>query len=345
MKRVVLSVLLAASASGAALAGGPEWIENDYDKAVARAKETGKLVHIHWRRDGCRWCADLQEKTLAADEVAAFLAEAFVNVRMDREKYSQLGQKFRVESTPDTHFLAPDGRLIRRVTGFLPAAEFLAEAKAVPAAWKRMQELETALAANAADAAARLELGRLLAGGGDLDGAEKHLRAAAEADKDNATGAALEAWSVLADAVMREEKPDVAKAKEALGKVQELDPKNEKGRLDNAAVLLARIQLNSDPKGAREALEKVAADWPGTDGAAEATFVLAAAILAEIDRNYDAAEAALKKLAADLPDDPWAKRVPAALEQLAVMRKESPPQPKKETPNEPPPDTPGETPK
>ncbi len=324
MRRVVLAAGIVLGMARAAAAGGPEWIENDYDKAVARAKETGKLVHVHWRRDGCKWCADLEEKTLAAEDVAKFLGETFVNVRMDRTKYAQLAQKFHVESTPDTQFLAPDGRLVRRVIGFLPAAEFLAEAQAVPGTWKKIQELEAVIATNDKDAAVRLELGRLLAAGGDLDGAEKHLRAAAEADKDNAKGAALEAWWTLGEAVMREEKPDIAKAKEALGKVQELDPKNEKGRLDNAAVQLARIQLNSDPAGARTALEKITADYPGTDGAAEATFVLAAAILADIDRNYDAAEAALKKLAADMPDNAWAKRVPAALEELAALRKENP---------------------
>lgn len=324
MRRVVLAAGIVLSLGRAAMADGPEWIENDYDKAVARAKETGKLVHVHWRRDGCKWCTDLQEKTLAADGVAKFLGETFVNVRMDRAKYAQLAQKFHVESTPDTQFLTPEGRLVRRVTGFLPAAEFLAEAQAVPAAWKKIQELEAAATANEKDAAVRLELGRVLAAAGDLEGAEKHLRAAAEADKDNAAGAALEAWWTLGEALMREEKPDIAKAKEALGKVQELDPKNAKGRLDNAAVQFARIQLNSDPGGARTALEKISTDYPGTDGAAEATFVLAAAILADIDRNFDAAEAALKKLAAEMPDDPWAKRVPAALEELAALRKENP---------------------
>ncbi|KAF0244552.1 MAG: hypothetical protein FD180_2441 [Planctomycetota bacterium] len=323
MSRVTPAALFAFVLCGAAAAAGPEWIENDYDKAVAKAKEAGKLVHVHWRRDGCHWCTDLEEKTLSADEVAKFLGETCINVRMDRAKYGQLAEKFHVDATPDTQFVSSDGRVVKRIIGFLPAEDFLAEAKTAPAAWAKIQELEAAIVKDEKDAASRLELGRLLAATGDLDSADRHLRAAIDSDKDNAKGLALDAWWTMAESRMREARPDVGKAKEALAKVQELDPKNEKGRMDNAAVQLARIQVNSDPKNAKAALEKIAADYPGTDGAAEAAFVLASDILIDIDRNFDAGEAMLKKLAADMPDDPWAKRVPAALEQLAEIRKES----------------------
>jgi thioredoxin-related protein len=330
MSRFVLAAAFAFALTRAASAAGPEWIENNFDQAVAKAKEAGKLVHVHWRREGCHWCADLADKTLAAEEVSKFLTENCINVRMDRTKYAQLAEKFHVDATPDTQFVSSDGRVVKRIIGFVPADQFLAEAKAAPEAWKRIQELEALLAKDDKDAASHLELGKLIAAGGDLDAADKHLRAAADADKDNAKGLAVEAWWAIADARMGVQRPDVGKAKEALAKVQELDPKNEKGRFDNAAVQLARIQLNMDAKGAKAALEKVAADYPGTDGAAEAAFVLAADILIDIDRNFDAGEAMLKKLAADMPDNAWAKRVPAALEQLAEIRKESPKDPKKE---------------
>lgn len=330
MSRVVLAAAIALAFSGAASAAGPEWIENDFDKAVARAREAGKLVHVLWRKADCHWCTDLEEKTLASEEVAKFLSDTCINVRMDRTKYGQLAEKFRVDAAPETQFVTSDGRVVKRIIGFLPAEQFLAEARSAPEAWKKIQELEAALAKDDKDAASHLDLGRLLAAAGDLDAADRHLRAATDADKDNAKGLALEAWWTMADARMGSARPDVGKAKEALARVQELDPKNEKGRLDNAAVQLARIQVNSDPKGAKAALEKIAADYPGTDGAAEAMFVLAADILIDIDRNFDAGEALLKQLAAAMPDDPWARRVPAALEQLGAIRKESPAGIKKE---------------
>ncbi|MEK7465930.1 MAG: thioredoxin fold domain-containing protein [Planctomycetota bacterium] len=323
MSRVFLAAGIALALCRAASAGGIEWIDNDYDKAVAKAKEAGKLVLVHWRKDGCHWCTDLQEKTLATDDVAKFLGETCVSVRMDRAKYGQLAEKFHVDATPDTQFHSSDGRVVKRIVGFLPAEQFLAEAQSAPEAWKRIQELEAAIAKDDKDAASKLDLGRLLAAAGDLDAADRHLRAAAGLDTDNAKGLALEAWWTMADSRMREPRPDVGLAKEALAKVQELDPKNEKGRMDNAAVQLARIELNAAPKLAKASLEKIMADYPGTDGAAEAMFVLAADVLVDIDRNFDAGEAMLKKLAAEMPEDPWAKRVPAALEQLAVIRKES----------------------
>ena len=43
--------------------------------------------------------------------------------------------------------------------------------------------------------------------------------------------------------------------------------------------------------------------------------------MADGDQDLDAAEAQLKKLQAEMPDDPWAKAVPPVLKQIESMRK------------------------
>lgn len=245
--------------------------------------------------------------------------ENFVNLHIDKDKYEQLAEKFKVGGIPDTLFITPEGRIITRIIGYMPAAEFLAELKKVPDIWKQLTDLEAAVAKDEKNAQARFDLARILASGGDLEGAEKQLRAVIELDKDNAKGLALESWWALAEATLGTDEPDIAKAKEALGKVQELDAKNEKGRADNAAVKLAEILMDSDPKGSKAVFEKVIADYPKTDGAGEAMFMLGA-WYANIEGNFDAAAAQMKKLAEEMPDSEWAKRVPRALEQIEKMK-------------------------
>lgn len=250
------------------------------------------------------------------------MKETFVNLHVDKDAHEDVASKLHVGGIPDTLFLTGDGKVVFRIVGYLPPAEFLPELKKAPERLKKWQELAAAVEKDAKDGAAQIEIGKFHAENMFLADAEKALRLAVEADKENAKGWALEAWWALAEAHAASEEPDVAVEKEALAKVQELDPKNAKGRKDNADVKLAEMLENSDPKAAREAYEKVVADWPGTDGAAEAMFMIGASF-ANLDGNFDEAEARMKKLAEAMPESEWAKKVPFALEQIAKMRKQN----------------------
>lgn len=46
--RMLASLALALAVAGTASAEGFTWIENDYDKALAEAKATGKLLHVNF---------------------------------------------------------------------------------------------------------------------------------------------------------------------------------------------------------------------------------------------------------------------------------------------------------
>jgi tetratricopeptide (TPR) repeat protein len=248
------------------------------------------------------------------------MTENFVNLKVDKDKYEQLASKFKVGGIPDTIFVTGEGRIVKRIVGYMPAEDWLKEIRGVPEAWKKLQEAEAAVAKDEKDAAARVELGKLLIGAGDGDGAEKHLKKATELDADNAKGLALEAWWLLADAQMSSDEPNMAKAKEALEKVVALDGKNEKGRRDNADAKLAGMLADSDPKAARTAFEKVVADWPNTDGAFEAMFMIGA-LMANVDGDLDGAEAQMKKVVEADPNGDWGKRADFAIKQIAKMRK------------------------
>jgi hypothetical protein len=51
MRMLAFALAAAFGCAGAAAAGGIDWIQNDYDKAVAQAKESGKLVLMNWHAD------------------------------------------------------------------------------------------------------------------------------------------------------------------------------------------------------------------------------------------------------------------------------------------------------
>jgi hypothetical protein len=51
MRKAMLPAAAVLLLARLAPAGGVEWINDDYDKAVAKAKETGKLVLINWHAD------------------------------------------------------------------------------------------------------------------------------------------------------------------------------------------------------------------------------------------------------------------------------------------------------
>jgi tetratricopeptide (TPR) repeat protein len=251
--------------------------------------------------------------------VAKFVNESFVSLRIDKDKFPQVAEKFGVGGIPDTLFVTAEGRVIKRILGFMPAEPFLAELKKVPEGYKRLTELEAQVAKDDKDPAVRLELGNLLKGTGDRAAAEKHLRAVIELDKDNAKGLATEAWWSIADAELTSDEPDIAKAKEALEKVKSLDPKNEKGRADDAACGLAMVLMDQDPTAAKAAFEKLIAEFPKTNGAAQAMFMIAA-LKANVDGDLEGAEAGMKALAEQFPDDEWGKRAKDAVEQIQKMR-------------------------
>lgn len=255
--------------------------------------------------------------------MASFSNETFVNLHVDKDKQGALADRFKVGGIPDTLFVTADGKVVTRIVGFLPADGFLKKLQAVPALHKKRTEADAAISKDANDPAAHLALGQCLASSGAYAEAETHFQAVIDTDKDNAKGLAVQAWFGMGGARMDdEENQDLTGAKEAFGKVVELDAKNEKGNTDNAAVLLARIKVDADPKAARADYEKALADFPKTDGAAEAMFMIGA-LMAEQDEDYDGAEKQMKKLIEEMPESEWAAQAKNVLPIIDKMRNAS----------------------
>jgi len=64
--------------------------------------------------------------TYPQDQVARFITDYFVPVRIHTDDHPELTEKYRVPWTPTYVVLAPDGTERYRETGYLPAEDFLA---------------------------------------------------------------------------------------------------------------------------------------------------------------------------------------------------------------------------
>ena len=121
-----------ASPSGDA-AGGIDWMD-DYDSAIARARQEGRPLMVDIGAEYCSACKRLDESVFARADVTA-AAQAFVPVRVDGEARRDLVADFQVTGYPTVVFLAPDGNELGRVRGAVPYQIMLDEmAKAAPSA-------------------------------------------------------------------------------------------------------------------------------------------------------------------------------------------------------------------
>jgi thiol:disulfide interchange protein DsbD len=114
----------AAAAAGAPAAAG--WLEQDLEGALARAKATGRPVLVDTYADWCAQCKELDDRTWPDPQVAAWIRDHAVAVRIDTDKVRKdLASRLGILSYPTVILLDPDGRELRRILGFQDPAAML----------------------------------------------------------------------------------------------------------------------------------------------------------------------------------------------------------------------------
>ncbi len=111
---------------------------NELDPALVEAKRANKPVLVDVYTDWCGWCKRMDKTTYGDPVVRDYVARSFVPARVnaedDRRRASYLGEtrtyrqfadSFRINGYPTTLFLAPDGRLITQLPGYVKPGTFL----------------------------------------------------------------------------------------------------------------------------------------------------------------------------------------------------------------------------
>jgi thiol:disulfide interchange protein len=103
------------------------WMEQDLEKALAKAKAENKLVLVDTYAEWCAQCKELDHKTWPQADVQAWLTQNAVPVRIDTDKVRpDLAKKLEIRSYPTVILMDANGKELRRSLGFQPAPEMLA---------------------------------------------------------------------------------------------------------------------------------------------------------------------------------------------------------------------------
>ena len=114
----------------------------NYEDALSKAKEAGKVVFIDFYTTWCAPCKMLDRSTWKDESVIAWLEENTVPLKIDAEAEVELARKYKVTVYPSLVFINPDGTEKDRLLGYRPADAFLSEAKDVMAGIKPIAKME-----------------------------------------------------------------------------------------------------------------------------------------------------------------------------------------------------------
>ncbi len=112
------------------------WIP--FNDGMARAGKEHKPVVIDFYTSWCKWCKVMDEKTFSKPDIARYLNDHFISIRINaesnRERLSygggtytpvELTRHFGVRGFPSLAYLDTEGKLITVVPGYIPPETFL----------------------------------------------------------------------------------------------------------------------------------------------------------------------------------------------------------------------------
>ena len=100
-----------------------------YDEGMAAGKKEGKKILINFFADWCTYCKKMDRETFSKSDVAAYMNENFISIKLNSDVEKQLSREFRVSGLPTTWFMDKDGEKIQAVPGYLNREMFLAYLK------------------------------------------------------------------------------------------------------------------------------------------------------------------------------------------------------------------------
>ena len=120
MKNLMIFLVLALSSLGLSATDGIAFLDGSPDNLFEKAAHQDKLIFVDFYASWCAPCKELSTTTFTDPDVAQFMNEAFINIKVDVEKtdpiFSDLIED--IESIPQTYSLRPNLTLNGRQTVF-----------------------------------------------------------------------------------------------------------------------------------------------------------------------------------------------------------------------------------
>lgn len=106
---------------------GIVFLEDDWEKAMQNAKQSGKLIFVDVYADWCGPCRQLKKTSFKDPKTATFFNEHFINLSLNIEKGMgpDLGARWNVRALPTLLIADSNGKLLSQTIGFLSAGKLL----------------------------------------------------------------------------------------------------------------------------------------------------------------------------------------------------------------------------
>jgi len=97
----------------------------DYKSGIEQAKSQNKLVYMVFYSNSCSYCKMMDEKTFSNSEVADYLNEKFIAVRVNGDKNKEIASLYKVRAYPSSFFLKSNSDTIGYKMGYLDVKNFM----------------------------------------------------------------------------------------------------------------------------------------------------------------------------------------------------------------------------
>ena len=129
VRKSVSAYILVLSLAGLGFAeeqkAGEIWLASS-QRAIERVEQQQRPLLLYFTGKECAWCRKLERTTWSDSKVSATLKGSFVALKVDGAKESKLMEKLEVEGLPTVVIMAPDGKELTRVVGYVTPEEMQA---------------------------------------------------------------------------------------------------------------------------------------------------------------------------------------------------------------------------
>lgn len=99
-------------------------VTTDIDEAFDLSQSENKTLMIVFDQDSCVYCDMFRDDVLSNADIQKELNENYVVLLVDINRNPDIAAKYKVFGTPSLQFIAPDGKELDMIEGYVDASEF-----------------------------------------------------------------------------------------------------------------------------------------------------------------------------------------------------------------------------
>jgi len=103
----------------------------DVESALLDSRSSGRLVLMKFTADWCAYCKKMERTTFADPAVIALVNRDLVPVLIDFDKHQDLAAHLKIQGLPALLLIAPDLRIVERISGYHTAPKLLPKLQSV----------------------------------------------------------------------------------------------------------------------------------------------------------------------------------------------------------------------